>query len=288
LATYSGPYRPMALRLANAFGAALRGLGIRVPRLDLRALLRATGIEDAHFDKALDAAFIDRLQVLLDDADGAARLNHVGRYVLRTRLSTMVASRLRVRQWLAEHPRTLDVPVERPLFIVGPPRSGTSLLYDLLAQDPQVRAPRLWEADSPVPPPVPDGGRDDPRYKRCARDLARLRKYAPNLAIAHELAVDAPHECFAFLEASAFSPTFLIYLHAPAYWKRLLAASDPDGPLSGHPSTRARAGPSREGDPPHDHHGGETVHRGRQAHDVHPRVRQGSPWCAHPRALCRS
>jgi len=216
----------MALRLANAFGAALRGLGIRVPRLDLRALLRATGIEDAHFDKALDAAFIDRLQVLLDDADGAARLNHVGRYVLRTRLSTMVAARLRVRQWLAEHPRTLDVPVERPLFIVGPPRSGTSLLYDLLAQDPQVRAPRLWEADSPVPPPVPDGGRDDPRYKRCARDLARLRKYAPNLAIAHELAVDAPHECFAFLEASAFSPTFLIYLHAPAYWKRLLAASD--------------------------------------------------------------
>jgi len=79
-----------------------------------------------------------------------------------------------------------------------------------------------------------DGGRDlclgvRGRLARRRREDALGRALATELLerdAVEELAVDAPHECFAFLEASAFSPTFLIYLHAPAYWKRLLAASD--------------------------------------------------------------
>jgi hypothetical protein len=220
-----GPAPAVAMRAGNAIGAALRGLGLRSPRLDVPALLRASGVKHARLDEADDAAFRDRLQTLLDDANGPARLNYLGRWNVRARLAGVIATRLRVRQWLADHPRTLDVPVERPLFVVGPPRTGTTLLYLLLALDPQVRAPRWWEVVAPVPPPVPDGERDDPRYRRCERDLARLHKYLPNLAVAHELGAADPHECNALLEASALSLTFLLYLHAPTYANRLQRAA---------------------------------------------------------------
>ena len=152
-------------------------------------------------------------------------LTHVGRWIVRARLANVIANRFRVREWMREHPATLNVAVDTPLFIVGQPRTGTTLLYALLAQDPQARAPRLWEVNAPVPPPLPDGGLDDPRRLRCVRDLARLRKYVPGLAIAHEVQADEPDECYPMLETSMLSPTFFLYLDIPSYWARLKSAS---------------------------------------------------------------
>ena len=219
--TFDGPYRPFPLRVANVLGGAFEA---RRPRLDLRSLLRASKVADARLDAADDPAFIDRLEALLADANGAARLTHVGRWIVRARLANVIANRLRARQWMREHPATLGVAVDTPLFIVGQPRTGTTLLYGLLAQDPQARAPRLWEVNAPVPPPLPDGGRDDPRRVRCERDLARLHKYLPGLAIAHDVHADEPDECYPMLETSLLSPTFFLYLDIPSYWTRLKAA----------------------------------------------------------------
>jgi hypothetical protein len=222
--TYAGPRRPLPFRFANAAGAALRAIGV-YPRLTLPALVRASGVKHARLDEAGDAAFRDRLQALLDDADGPAELHHVGRWVLRGGIANLIANRLRVREWMREHPRTLDVAVERPLFVVGQPRTGTTLLYRLLAQDPQSRAPKPWEVTAPVPPPVPDGERDDPRYRRCERQLARIHKYLPELAVVHDASASAPDECYPLLETSALSPTFYLYLDAPRYRTRLESAS---------------------------------------------------------------
>ncbi|HTP99239.1 MAG TPA: sulfotransferase [Casimicrobiaceae bacterium] len=223
--TFSGPHRPAGVRLVNAVGAALSRVGLRLPRLDLPSLLRASKVDGARLDADDDAAFVERVVALLDDANGAAQLNAVGRWIMHARLANRLANRLRVRQWLLDHPRTQDVPVEQPLFVVGQPRTGTTLLYLLLAQDPQARAPRLWEVNTPVPPPLPDAGRDDPRYVRCERELARLHKYLPELAVAHDFAANVPDECYPMLETAGFSPTFFLYLDVPAYWTRLKAAS---------------------------------------------------------------
>ena len=220
--TFAGPYRPLSLRIANALGGALAP---NLPRLDVRSLLRASEVPDARLDSAGDSEFIDRLDALLADANGAARLTHIGRWIVRARLGNVIANRLRARQWMREHPATLGIDVDRPLFIVGQPRTGTTLLYGLLAQDPQARAPRLWEVNAPVPPPLPDGGHDDPRRMRCVRDLARVHKYLPGLAIAHDVHADEPDECYPLLETSLLSPTFFLYLDIPSYWMRLKAAS---------------------------------------------------------------
>lgn len=146
-------------------------------------------------------------------------------FSLRVRLGNVIANRLRARRWLREHTATADVAVQTPLFIVGQPRTGTTLLYASLAQDPQAGAPRLWEVNAPVPPPLPDGGRDDPRRKRSERELARLARYLPALTVAHEIRVDDPDECYPLLETSMLSPTFYLYLDIPSYWARLKSAS---------------------------------------------------------------
>src|SRR3982751_3755740 len=109
--TFAGPYRPLSLRLANALGGAfVPGL----PRLDARSLLRASKVPGARLDANDDEAFLDRLDALLADANGAAHLTHVGRWIVRARLANVIGNRLRVRQWLREHPATLNVAVETP------------------------------------------------------------------------------------------------------------------------------------------------------------------------------
>src|SRR5206468_1375030 len=75
-------------------------------------------------------------------------------------------------------------------------------------------------------PPLPDGGHDDPRRVRCERELARLHKYSPGLAVAKDVHNDQPEECYPMLETSLLSPTFLLYLDIPSYWLRLKAARE--------------------------------------------------------------
>ena len=63
----------------------------------------------------------------------------------------LLTNRLLVQNELNLHPDILEIPIERPLFIIGALRSGTTLLHHLLAQDPLARAPLYWEMLFPVP-----------------------------------------------------------------------------------------------------------------------------------------
>ena len=58
-----------------------------------------------------------------------------------------------------------------PVFIIGFPRTGTTILHDILAQDPDSRAPLTWETMFPSPPPDAATFETDPRIARCAAAL---------------------------------------------------------------------------------------------------------------------
>lgn len=225
--TFSGPHRPWFIRLLNGTGGALRALGMRAPRLDFESLLRATGIRGARLDGPGDAAFQDRFRGLLEDAENA-RLHVVGRIAARRQLTGILRNRILLRRWLEEHPGTLQVPLERPLFVVGQARTGTTLLYNLLARDPASRAPRFWEVARPVPVTESPGGEDDPRLREVERDLRSFLSLTPGLLTAHAIGAREPEECFPLLENSAFSFTFLLYFDIPAYWTRLRSVSARD------------------------------------------------------------
>lgn len=60
--------------------------------------------------------------------------------------------RLNVSQYLREYPELLERQIEKPVFVMGIPRTGTTLMSNLLAADPARRSALTWEIDAPIPP----------------------------------------------------------------------------------------------------------------------------------------
>ncbi|MET0363763.1 MAG: sulfotransferase [Sphingobium sp.] len=153
--------------------------------------------------------------------------------------------RLKTTAYLDERPELLDRPVERPVFVFGIPRTGTTLVSNLLACDPARRSPLTWEIDDPVPPATSATLKTDPRaVARLAQEKAMLEanpemgKYYRNSAI-------YPNECIFFmshdfkalaLESRGKLPNYRDWLFstdmtsAYAYHKRFLQLLQADAP----------------------------------------------------------
>jgi hypothetical protein len=169
------------------------------------------------------------LDVLLDDL-ARAPLSDLGRMVWRGRLLSHAVQRLRVLDVLARHPEIERQPVQAPVFMVGLPRTGTTALSHLLAQDPATRSLRVWESAQPVPPPETASEHTDPRIETAAKQLDAMRQLSPRLAAMHEDTPTGPTENHDLLgmsfrtfhfEGMSFVPRYLAWWLAcdmtPAY-----------------------------------------------------------------------
>src|SRR5690606_41644821 len=82
-----------------------------------------------------------------------ANLHFAGRILTRYEFVRYLEIRLSLVDWLKREPAILDQTIDRPVIITGFGRSGTTILYEVLSQDPQFRVLLKWEALFPVPPP---------------------------------------------------------------------------------------------------------------------------------------
>ena len=135
----------------------------------------------------------DGLDVLLDEL-ARAELSDLGRMVWRGRLLSHLEQRLRVLDCLARHPEIERQPLVAPVFMVGLPRTGTTALSHLLAQDPATRSLRVWESAQPVPPPETATERSDPRIETATKQIELMRQFSPRLAAMHEDTPTGPTE----------------------------------------------------------------------------------------------
>jgi hypothetical protein len=146
------PRFPLAVRVMNRVGGALRAVGLPLVRLDETSLMeeaaRATGLSDFG-----DERFRDPLRRLLAAYEGEAALTPLGRIIARREAVQFLSNRLRMTAERRRHPEIDDGEVRAPVFIIGLPRTGTSILHELLAEDRQSRVPMTWEAMHPWPPP---------------------------------------------------------------------------------------------------------------------------------------
>src|SRR6185436_19453041 len=109
---------------------------------------RRTGLADFG-----DDAFREPLGILLDGLEREAALTLLGRVIARTDLVRLLENRLYMVDARKRHPEIAEGRIARPLFIVGLPRTGTTILHELLAQDPANRVPMTWEAMHVHPAP---------------------------------------------------------------------------------------------------------------------------------------
>ena len=154
----------------------------------LEEAMQQTGLTDFGGD-----AFHEPLEVLLKSLREEANLNEQGVDSMHRMILRLLTNRLLTEKAFADDPSMNDTPVDRPLFILGFARTGTTLLHNLLACDPNARWLHLWEGLYPAPPPR--SLEDDPRIEQAEQWVADLEKFAPRLATAHKLVARGPEEC---------------------------------------------------------------------------------------------
>jgi hypothetical protein len=165
------------------------------PEAVLDGAVRATGLDDfgsLHFMPFLDAWCADL---------AGSHLAESGSQALLRQASRNLEVRLRVQDTLSRFPEIDAVPIPPVVRIMGFPRSGTTMLHNLLARLPGHRALLRWELVDPVPPPEAATYASDPRIAKVQRPLEALR--GTELERMHWVRADEPEECtWGFLDLS--------------------------------------------------------------------------------------
>ena len=159
-----------------------------------------------------DDLWREPFSVLVKSLQEEAQLTLMGRLMARSDIILWLSTRLQVTDTLKKHPQILEEEITAPMVIVGLPRSGTSILFELLSQDPDVGVPLMWEALQPCPPPEAATYTTDPRIERADRLFTQWNRVAPEFASMHEMRGDIPAEC-GLLMAGSFISDHCASLH---------------------------------------------------------------------------
>jgi len=233
--TWTPPPRPRWAERLLAHAESAGGAD-RLVSLD-RDELRRTAITSSGLDDFGDDGWLEPFGVFMDALARESDLHLAGRLLVRTELVRTLRNRLRLTDLWTRRPELLDDEVKEPVFIVGSPRSGTSILHELMACDRRARAPAMWEMQHPVEA-VTEVGRHAQAGGEAAGDLAavsdRVVQFShdlqPEYETMHANSGYLPNECI-FITMHEFLsdhwggqhvvPSYDAYLaradHRPAY-----------------------------------------------------------------------
>lgn len=194
-------YPPLVRAISAGLGV-LESLGAPFGRLDADDILasarRSTGLSDFGGEQ-----FLAPMRQLLQ-ATSAAPLTPLAHVFMRQTFLKALVQRLRLQDLLKQQPHILDTPLRRPIFVLGFPRSGTTLVQNLLGCDPRRRGLAFWELVTPLPAHA-DAAEDERRRVRTAdRILAASYYMAPEMGQVHEVRSQSLEECW-YLLANSFT-----------------------------------------------------------------------------------
>ncbi|MCV7300282.1 sulfotransferase [Mycobacterium barrassiae] len=173
-----------------------------------------------------DDSWREGLGLLCDGLVSEARLNELGVEIAVMDLVNPMVSRLQIMKWRKENPDVAAQPISRPVFIVGQPRTGTTILFDLLAQDPGFRPPLTWEVDHPHPLPRPETYVTDPRIAETQASIEMSEQIVPGLLAFHPMGALVGQECVRITAGEFCSMIFSVQYRLPTYYKWLLYKAD--------------------------------------------------------------
>jgi hypothetical protein len=163
-------------------------------------------------------SFEEGLAILLTSLRDEARLNARGEAFIYHRITGYLGQRLQVEDWYRRHPEIDDESILAPVIGLGLPRTGSTALSMLLAQDPAVRYLRRWESSQPCPPPSTVQG-VDPRIPPDKGEMLGTRYHVP--ADTH-----GPMECHELMALDFKSHIFQSFAQVPTYSTWLVEQAD--------------------------------------------------------------
>lgn len=207
---------PLPVRLMNLAGRGANAIGIQPVDLSLEQLLQTamskTGLHDFG-----ENDFRKPLALLLNSLEKEADLSMLGRIIARGDLVQTLENRLRFVELFKQNPEIAEQKIERPIFVVGPPRSGTTIFHDLLVMDPDNRVPLTWETARPLPPPETATYHTDPRIAQAQADLDQVDKLLPEFKKMHPMGAQRAQECVTMTSHDFTSMIYFVQYFVPTY-----------------------------------------------------------------------
>ena len=224
---------PLPVRVLNGVGHFAGRLGLPAVRLDRDSLLTAARKQTGLGDFGLPN-FDEPLERLLTALENEADLTTLGRYIARTDLLSFLTNRLAIMDEIRRNPSIRDIEIKRPVFILGMPRTGTSILHELFSQDRTVRTPASWEVMHSCPPPTEETYQTDPRIRETDETLSRIDQLIPDFKKMHRMGARLPQECVTINAHQFTTMLFHTTYKIPSYAKWLHETADLDNAYQWH------------------------------------------------------
>ena len=173
-----------------------------------------------------DDSWKEGLTRLVDGLRHEAALNELGVSLVGDELARYLGDRMRLVAHRQAHPEIAGVDVVPPIVIVGQGRTGTTILHQLLAQDPATRVAMTWEVDRPFPPPETATYDTDPRIADVEETLAGIDLVLPGFKTMHPMGARLPQECVRITASDFRSMIFPTQYRVPSYTTWLLHEAD--------------------------------------------------------------
>lgn len=206
------------MRVFNAVSRGMERLGRRKAGLAAgQDAMHAAAAKAVGYDDFGDPSYLDGLRVLAQAYDRESRLTPFGRMMVDQQLVGILKNRLVAEKAWKENPDILERKIDRPIFIFGLPRTGTTALHHLLGQDPGIQVLEYWLAAAPCPRPPREQWSGHPRFKDALRDLKTMYYLDPALRAIHLMTADGPEECRHLFQQSFTDDTFDCNSTLPSY-----------------------------------------------------------------------
>lgn len=210
--------RPEWVATLNSLG---QGLDINAivplsPESLMEAAMRNTGLSDFG-----ETQWLQHFRVLMKAVEDEANLHLAGRLLTRCEILLYLEGRLQIIDAYKNNPEIDNEHIDRPVFITGYGRSGTTILFEVLAQDPQFRVVTKWESLFPCPAPSPETYDTDFRIDKADKVNALLEAITPEFQTAHKLGSKLPVEALETEYSSFLSDVYPIVFQIPSYSKYL-------------------------------------------------------------------
>lgn len=203
-------------------------------KLDKDEIERAAAAMAGVDPSAAAGEFEENLRVAVDSSNEEAALNPAGVEAVRDELLIGVANRLQADRWIGEFPDVLDEVVDRPLFLTGLPRSGTTYFQYLFDNDPALRLLRTWETLNPAPAPLLTEEERAKRLHLAEEEGQKLRAAVPAFDAMHLNDTDGPDECHKFLAQTMAAIGVMNCQNVPTHYRALLEEFDLDATYRVH------------------------------------------------------
>jgi len=204
------------ISLFNYIARGPERAGLSVPTLDAERLIHRaqwrTGLRDFG-----DENYREGLERLTGELQDHAKLSQVGRLGAHFNLMENLCVRLNLVEYRRQHPEILTQTINKPLFIVGLPRTGTTILFELIAQDPTMRYPASWEVAKPIPPALRGTYNTDERIRSVDRFMGLAEKLSPGFQAIHAIGAQLPQECVYIFASQFASEQFGYMFDIPQY-----------------------------------------------------------------------